>query len=286
VPIGDETPWVQAYRGLWGLDTEDPLGGERAPAGPRYERDGSVRRAWANPLGWAGLLGVPPEESAVPTLLTERIGALERRLRELDATIADELTALRGLRVQARSLSGHDAAPAPAQRGAEGADEREAALDELISTRTRLDEERRAHLATLAGPIAPEPPHAHLRMRHGPRVDEQERRRRFLRVWSVLSAPLLLVAIIVVLNAQPLTLVTTLVVLAAVFAGMEAFARRRFASFLASAAVLAVAVAATAGFLLLFREHWRIAVSVVVGIAALALLIGNLGDLRHRWRRM
>ena len=42
----------------------------------------------------------------------------------------------------------------------------------------------------------------------------------------------------------------------------------------------------SAGFLLLFREHWRIAVSVVVGIAALALLIGNLGDLRHRWRRM
>ena len=35
------TPWVRDYRGLWGLDTQDAFGGERAPAGPRYERDGA-----------------------------------------------------------------------------------------------------------------------------------------------------------------------------------------------------------------------------------------------------
>jgi len=53
VLIDDATMWVWAYRGLWGLDTRDRFGGERAPAGPRYERDGSVRSSWANPLGWA-----------------------------------------------------------------------------------------------------------------------------------------------------------------------------------------------------------------------------------------
>ena len=58
--IDDQTPWVRDYRGLWGLDTEDYFGGERAPSGPRYERNGSIRTAWANPLGWAGLLKVPP----------------------------------------------------------------------------------------------------------------------------------------------------------------------------------------------------------------------------------
>ena len=26
--IGDDTPWVRDYRGLWGLDTHDPFGGE------------------------------------------------------------------------------------------------------------------------------------------------------------------------------------------------------------------------------------------------------------------
>jgi hypothetical protein len=62
VLIDDAAPWVCDYRGLWGLDTRDRFGGERAPSGPRYERNGSVRSAWANPLGWAGLIKVPPEE--------------------------------------------------------------------------------------------------------------------------------------------------------------------------------------------------------------------------------
>ena len=51
VLIDDRTPWVHDYRGLWGLDTGDPFGGERAPAGPRYERGGSVRLCWSDP--WA-----------------------------------------------------------------------------------------------------------------------------------------------------------------------------------------------------------------------------------------
>ena len=32
--IGDDDGWVDAYRGLWGLDTGDRMAGERAPAGP------------------------------------------------------------------------------------------------------------------------------------------------------------------------------------------------------------------------------------------------------------
>jgi hypothetical protein len=108
---------------------------------------------------------------------------------------------------------------------------------------------------------------------------------RFLRLWSVVSAPLLLVSVIVVLNARPLTWIATISALAGLFMGVEAFARRRFASFLASALLLVVAIALGAGFVLLFHGHWRIAVSAVIGVAALALLVGNVGDLRHRWRR-
>ena len=47
--ISDEIGWVQNYRGLWGLETHDPLGGERAPAGPKYNRDSTVRQSWYNP---------------------------------------------------------------------------------------------------------------------------------------------------------------------------------------------------------------------------------------------
>ena len=60
VVIDDATPWVRDYRGLWGHDTKDRLGGERGPAGPRYERGATVRSSWGDPVGWAGLGKVAP----------------------------------------------------------------------------------------------------------------------------------------------------------------------------------------------------------------------------------
>jgi hypothetical protein len=283
--IDDETPWVRDYRGLWGLDTEDRFGGERAPSGPRYERDGSVRRAWANPRGWAGLLKVPPTDEAVTELLNDRVRALDHELSELDATIAAERSALRSLRTQVRSLDAHEYARALAESRRAEVTEHEATLNHTIATRTRLAEERRAHRATLSEPLRPEPPQAHVTRSHGPRLAEQERRTRFLRLWAVVSTPLLLVSIIVVLTAPPLTWVTTLAVLAAAFLGVEAIARRRFLSFVASTLLLAGTIALGGGFIVVFRQHWRIAVSVLLGAAALALLVGNLRDARHRWRR-
>ena len=47
--------WVDGYRGLFGLDTHDRFAGERAPAGPKYKRTGTVRQSWNDPLGFAGL---------------------------------------------------------------------------------------------------------------------------------------------------------------------------------------------------------------------------------------
>ena len=43
------TRWVDRYRGLWGLDTGDRFAGERAPAGPKYTRTGTVRQSWLRP---------------------------------------------------------------------------------------------------------------------------------------------------------------------------------------------------------------------------------------------
>ena len=55
VLVSDANPWVDGYRGLWGLDTGDRLAGERAPAGPKYTRVGTVRQSWNDPLGFVGL---------------------------------------------------------------------------------------------------------------------------------------------------------------------------------------------------------------------------------------
>jgi hypothetical protein len=281
VLIDDDTRWVRDYPGLWGLDTRDRFGGERAPSGPRYERDGSVRASWANPLGWAGLLKVPPHEHDLAEALRERIAELDRELSELDPSIEAERAALRGLRAQARSLRTHDSARALAGSREAEVVQREATLIQTIAARTSLAEERRAHLVTLSRPIPPESPQAHVRRPHRPHLDVQQRRTRFLKLWAAVSTPLLLASVIVVLVASPLASITTVAVLAAAFIGVEAIARRRLLSFLASLVLFVVGIALITGFILLLLRHWRTAISLLLGTAALVLLIGNLRNLRR-----
>ena len=102
--IDDTTPWLRDYRGLWGQETGDPFGGERAPAGPRYERTGSVRRCWSDPVGWAGLDKVSPtpgaELQAVKDRMAELDGQIAATRQELDAW-TDEL---RNAQVGVRAL--------------------------------------------------------------------------------------------------------------------------------------------------------------------------------------
>ncbi len=282
VVIDDETPWVAEYRGLWGLDTRDRFGGERAPSGPRYERDGSVRTSWANPLGWAGLQKVAPRDEQFDEALQSRVAELDGEIGELDGTIDAERTALRGLRAQARSLATHEYAQGLVNARRTEVRDREAELNRTIARRSELAEERRAHLDTLSGEVPVEAPQAHIRRTHNPRIDEQQRRTRFLRLWAAVSTPLLLASVIVVLIASPLAFISTIVVLFVLFAGVEAIARRRLLSFLASVLILAVVIVVIVGFALLLSRHWRTAISVLIGVAALALLAGNLQDMRRR----
>jgi hypothetical protein len=283
--IDDDTPWVRDYRGLWGLDTEDHFGGERAPAGPRYERDGNVRHAWSDPLGWAGLLKVPPGEDEAALLLRASVANLEGRLRDADKAIASQRTDLRRVAVEVGSLEAHDfARPLVESRRVE-LQRLEADLGRVIAERAGIAEELRAHRDELSRPSAPVAPQAHLSAQHSPRTEEQQRRMRFLRVWAAVSTPLLLASIPVILLARPLGWGTALVVLVLLFAGGEAFARRRLLSFVASVGLLLATAAVVVGLVELSQQHWALAISLVFALAAGLLLVGNLGDLAHGWRQ-
>ncbi|MCL2770553.1 MAG: hypothetical protein FWD42_10690, partial [Solirubrobacterales bacterium] len=217
-------------------------------------------------------------------LLGELVQAVERELAELDAAIAEDRTALRGLRAGVRSLDAHEYARRLARARRVELVEREASLNERIVARTRLAEERASHLDTLSRGLAPEPPQAHIAKPHGPRSVEQRRRASFLRLWAAVSTPLLLASPIIVLLASPLAWIPTIGVLAVMFLGVEAFARHSFLSFLASVLMLAGVAAVVVAIVFLLSNYWQIAVSAILGAAALALLIGNLTDFRHRWQ--
>ncbi len=142
--IDDDTPWVRGFRGLCGLDTRDAFGGERAPAGPRYERSGEVRRSWADPLGWAGLATVAPTAADEHAALRSRLDDLAHRLHVLDDAIAIERAALRGAARAvplARPVRRHP--PAPARRLTDlHAGRWDAAM---LVERAAVAEEREAH---------------------------------------------------------------------------------------------------------------------------------------------
>ena len=106
VVIDDSTPWVGRFRGLWGLDTGDRFGGERAPAGPRYERSGEVRRSWADPVGWCGLDKVPATAAEADRLLAERVDELEAELARLDTAIEERRSSLRRTSAAVSSIHG------------------------------------------------------------------------------------------------------------------------------------------------------------------------------------
>ncbi len=103
VLIDDDIPWVDGYRGLFGLDTYDRFAGERAPAGPKYTRSGTVRQTWNDPLGFAGLDKMAPP-SRQPEQLRARIEGLKQELGELDVLSRERAATLPGLELEVRAL--------------------------------------------------------------------------------------------------------------------------------------------------------------------------------------
>ena len=279
--IDDDTPWVRDYRGLWGLDTHDPFGGERAPAGPRYARSGQVRPSWADPLGWVGLAGVPATPEEEEAHLRGRIEAISDELDELDAEIEAERAAVRGLTAQARSLSAAaDARPLRRERGAEAA-RRERALTALSARRAALVEERAAHRGYLAGPRDPGPPDAHLRSPHLPYATRTDVRSRFLRVWAAVSTPVLVLGLTGLLVRPSVSVLTGFVTFLVVFFLVEAIGRRRVLAFATVLGALVLWVAAVAGLIIALLSSWHLVLAGLLAVLAVMLLVGNIRELRN-----
>jgi hypothetical protein len=279
VLISDETPWVRGFRGLWGRDTRDWVGGERAPAGPRYERDGRVRTLWADPLGWAGLQKVPPDPEADRRALRARIATLDQEITETDAAIEQDRAALRRLRASAVSLGNHESARALARQRSAEVVKAESALRALVRTRTDLAEERAAHEVTLARPPDPAEPHEHLREPHVPYTPGHGSRTRFLNVWAALSTPLFILAVvgIFVVPHEPVSMLLGGVVF--LFLTMEAWARRRMLALAMGLLTLAAAVAVVVGLSFAVVYGGRYVLLVPMVAVAVVLLVVNLREL-------
>lgn len=265
VLIDDETSWVRSYRGLWGDDTNDPFGGERGPAGPRYERDGTVRTSWADPVGWSALDAVVPNQR-------ERRAIIATRLDELAAEEQD----LAARRSQLRQRLRANTIAAVADTDVE-----QRALDELaVRTVENADEQVRL-AAMLDGAVVVEHPHAHLRHRPVPLEADPKQRRRVLRIWATISTPLLLVLLALMVRSTDRSILGSAIALFVVVLGVEAVSRRRLTAYVVRIVVI-VGLFSVGGLVIAaLIASWRATVAVLLVAVAVAFLVLNLRELRR-----
>jgi hypothetical protein len=277
--ISDADPWVDNYRGLWGLDTGDRFAGERAPAGPKYTRSGTVRQSWSDPLGFSGLAKVPPPSRA-PAVLEGRIKEIEAERdavrREAEAIAA----ALPGLSEETAGLRG-----AMGLEGYAGTQLTEVHVEEakLAGLRgrdvelTRVIAESRARLEAIrAG--ARDDPRAHLRHAAEPEKPSQSRRRAFGETWAALSVGLLIVLLVVVIWLRILPPVVAFPVVLGGYLAIEAFFDRSIGILLLRIAMFLAIISAIILAVTFFRE---LVLVVLLGLGLL-LIFDNLGELRRR----
>ncbi|HRW04861.1 MAG TPA: hypothetical protein P5121_07190 [Caldilineaceae bacterium] len=273
-------PWVSMYRGLWGLYTQDPFAGEDAPAGPMYNRDGTVRRAWYDPVGWAGLDKVTPTDE-----VAERVEEEKERIRDRQVqtrTTVDEMAAeLQRLGVQAAAMrtQPHLYKPYLAHQ------ERMKELSQEINTlRAQLaaDEALLDALSYYADQLRagadPEPLRSHLQRAHRPVSDETLRAGLLAEYWAAISVGLLMLIFLALITIGRQYLALGLLMMIALYAFIEAGFRGRLIRFVTS---VTISTAVLSALVLAYEYFWEI-VETGVLVMGIYILWENLRELVRR----
>jgi hypothetical protein len=276
-PISEATPWVSGYPGLWGLYAQDPVAGENAPAGPMYNRDGSPRASWFDPLGFAELDSVPPPPRELELLEAESAD-LRARQEELDAALPGEAGALQELGVRLESVEDHPHLAAQhralERRVSEQASKVKALRRERLENERVLEGMGRRLERLRSG--RRDDPRAHIREPAQPVSPRQMRFSRAAEGFAATSLSLLLLGVVALIEfAREDVWAGVTVLLIALVVG-ESILRGTFVRTVNRVAVILALVAT----LILLLHFWR---SVVIGVLvalAVALILQRLRELR------
>ncbi|MHB1343707.1 MAG: hypothetical protein ACYCX3_05060 [Thermoleophilia bacterium] len=271
----DDQPALVHYRGLWGRFADDPIQGEDAPAGPRFNRDGSVRVAWYDPVGWVDLTATPPPSRALPTTeaelarLQEEGEALAPRIAEAETEATRLGTRVDGLRetsATSRHLRECEERLTVARERVRKLRE-ESSEVELLSRglELRLRRLKRADHGDAR---------AHLRRPAVPQAPSQLRMHRIAETWSAISAGLLLLVMGVVVILYHAALLPFLLLFGA-FLFVESLFHRRVAA-LVHGIVVTLTLATLA--ILIYEFWWQIGVALALALGAV-ITWANLREL-------
>jgi hypothetical protein len=277
--ISDPTPaWVSGYRGLWGLYARDPFEGEDAPAGPMYNRDKSVSRAWYDPVGWAGLDKVAPPTETLEAILEQRADIISR-CDALRDEIDDKSRQLKKLGTELAAMRDRSHLDAPYQEGTRRAAELSGELDRLRG-KLATDEAVSESLAEYADRLRAgerDQARAHISRAHRPASEDELRVSRVAEAWAAISVSLMLISFVGIAMFEREHLISMLVFSIAFFAFVEAGFRGRLVN-LVSSANIGLAVVAT--LIIIYEFFWQLVVAAVL-VLGLYVLWDNLREIRR-----
>lgn len=274
--ISGAPSWVSGYRGLWGLWARDPVMGENAPGGPMYERLGQVRRAWYDPLGWAGLSAHNPPHRALDKA-RRRQHSIEQRRRALGISLAEKSRELRDLGLEAEAMQTQAHLKVQFQEHqakirvlTEEVREMRAQLaeDEALLEALALyaEELEQGHKTSVRG---------HIRRALLPTSPSALRMGRIAEAWAAASIGLALIAFVAIVLFARQYLLFGAATIIAVITVVEAAFRRRFNRLLNA---LSGALAIVAGLVLVAEFFWNILIGVIL-LAGGYILWENLREL-------
>lgn len=250
--------WVSQYRGLWGLYIQDPLAGENAPAGPMYNRNGTVRRAWYDPLGWAGLDKLPPFNQALKHVLDQQ-AELTTRQAELTQSIDIKSRQLTGLGIKARAMRDHPHLKTVYEAHQEQIETLSQEIDQLRAEFT----ENRAVLDALdlyaerLGRGERGPARGHIHRARQPIPESELQMGRLVETWAAISIGLTLISFVGLILFTPEHWIIGLVAIVALFIVLESTFRKRLTLLVTR---VTIGLAIFAALILLFDFFPQIAV--------------------------
>jgi hypothetical protein len=276
--ISPPPSWVSEYRGLWGLYARDPFNGENAPAGPMYNRDGTTRRSWYDPVGWAGLDKVLPSEKTLDAVETH-MEALKERRSKLNEEIERESKNLKGLGVEVDAMRNQP-------HLSEMRKERQQQLDELSAKVEHLRAELASNNALLESLALRSrqlrfgdfgSPRSHIRRAHTPITTENERIGRITEIWAAISVSVLLFVFIWAILFARHYLIYSFILIVITFTTLEATLRHRLANWMSG---LGIILALVATGVLFFQFFWYWVALLILGVGGY-ILFENLRELAH-----
>jgi len=242
-----------------------------------YNRNGSMRVSWVDPLAWAGLDKVPPPVLALPLLKSHQQQVIERN-RELKVEIEQKSQLLQKMGVEAAALLNQAHLNSVYQQQEKQIQQLSAELSalrrELATNRERLqvfegyrEQLKNGDRGSLRG---------HIRRAHTPTVEEDYRFGVLVEVFAAINVGVLMVAIVLLILFARQYLLFGLAALIGALVFLEASFRRQLSRLINS---LSIGLAIVSALVLLFEFFWQVVVAGVL-IGGFFVIWENLKELR------